>query len=153
MSWLDFACICGLILIAVGGYSQGLIRGVLRLAALAAGGLLGALLMLRLGTLGTPRSTAIWATAAALLGVAVSALVAWSATNSIPRAIHAALLNRLLGILPALAAGGIILALGLSLAERIALTAPTQDMIRTGRVTGPLIQIVDGIEQRVAGLR
>lgn len=153
MTWLDLGCTLGLVLIAAGGYSQGLIRGVLRLVALVAGGLLGAGLMLRLGTLGTPSTTALWASAAALLGVAVSGLLAWSASNTVPRSVHESLPNRILGILPALLAGAIILALGLSLAERIAMTVQTQELIRTGIITGPLAGIVDLVEQRAAGLR
>lgn len=153
MTWLDVVCILGLVLVAIGGYTQGLIRGALRLMALAAGGLLGAGLMLRLGALGTPRATAIWASAAALLGVAVSSMLAWSAGGAVPRAIHESLPNRILGILPALFAGAVILALVLSLAERIAMTTHTQQLIRTGIISGPLVSIVDFVEQRAAGLR
>lgn len=153
MTWLDVVCTLSLVLVAVGGYTQGLIRGTLRLIALAAGGLLGAGLMLRLGTLGTPRTTAIWASAAALLGVAVSSLLAWSATGAVPRTVHESLPNRILGIVPALFAGAVILALVLSLTERLAMTTQTQQLIRTGILTGPLVSIVDLVEQRAAGLR
>lgn len=153
MTWLDLISTLGLVLVAAGGYTQGLIRGALRLVALIAGGLLGAGLMLRLGTLGTSRTTALWASAAALLGIAISSLLAWSATNAVPRAVHESLPNRILGILPALVAGAIILALGLSLAERLAMTVQTQRLIRNGIVTGPLTGIVDLVEQRAAGLR
>jgi xanthine/uracil permease len=119
----------------------------LRLAALAAGGLLGAGLMLRLGTMGTPLATAGWAAAAALLGIVASSLMVWSATSAIPGTIHQSLPNRILGVVPALVAGAIILALGLSLAERVALRQGT------GLVTGPLVAVVDLVEQRAAGLR
>ena len=153
MTWLDLVCGLGLALLAVGGYSQGLIRGVLRLAALGAGGLLGAALILRLGTMGTARVTAGWAVAAALLAIGVSSMLAWSAARAVPRSAHRSLVNRVLGVIPALAAGLVILALGLSLGERVARAVETQQLIRAGALTGPLVALVDLLEQRAAGLR
>ena len=153
MTWLDLLCCLLLALVAVGGYTQGLLRGLLRLLALLAGGILGTLLMLRLGALGTPRATAAWAIAAALLGVAITGLLAWGAARVVPHFMHETLTNRLLGIVPALLIGLVILALLLGLVERVALTAETQEFIRDGLLTGPLVRVVDLVEQVVAGVR
>ncbi len=153
MTWLDLLCGLLLLLLMAGGYAQGFIRGVLRLVALFGGGLLGTLLMLRLGTLGTAPTTAVWAAVVALIGVTVSSLIFWSLTRIVPPFVHARFLNRLLGTLPALLIGLVILALILSLADRVALREETQLLIREGLLTGPLVQTVDALEQTVAGVR
>jgi uncharacterized membrane protein required for colicin V production len=153
MTWLDIMCILGLTLVAAGGYNQGFSRGILRLATLVVGGLLGAGLMFHMGTLGTPRATAVWAVAAALLAMIASSLIAWSAIGAVPRRVHEWLPNRILGLLPALVVGVIILALSLSFAERVASAVDTQQLIRTGMVTGPLVSAVDLVEQHTIGVR
>ena len=152
MTWLDVVCGLGLAVIAAGGYAQGLIRGALRLAALVAGGLLGAGLMLRLGTMGTPRATAGWAAAAELLGIAIAGMIAWSASAAVPHTVHQSLPNRVLGVVPALVAGSLVLALGLSLGERVTPSVAVQQLIRAGALTGPLVDLVDTLEQRAVGL-
>ena len=153
MTWLDLLCGLLLALMAVGGYAQGFIRGVLRLVALAAGGLLGIVFMLSLDAPATARATAGWAIAAALLGLALAALLAWSVARVVPRFVHEMQANRLLGALPALLIGLLIVALLLSVAERVAVTPETQAFIRDGTITGPLVGAVDLVEQVVAGVR
>jgi uncharacterized membrane protein required for colicin V production len=152
MTWLDLVCAMFVALVAVGGYAQGLIRGLLRLAALLVGGTIGILLMLRLGALATARMTAIWALVATGLGVAASGAMAWAATGAVPRRTHESTLNRLFGILPALAIGFVVLALVLGLAERVAIRPSDQAFIRSGLVTGPLVELVDRLEQTLVRL-
>jgi hypothetical protein len=94
-----------------------------------------------------------WAGAAALLGVAVCGLVAWSAAKAIPSFVHRTLANRLLGVIPALLLGLLMLALGLGLAVRVVVAPETQAYIRAGLLTGPLVEAVDVAEQIVAGVR
>ncbi len=153
MTWLDLVCGLFLALVAVGGYAQGLIRGVARLGVLLGGGALGALVVLQLGSFDTAAATAGWAAAIALLALGGTGLVGWSMARIVPRFMHAMLANRLLGVLPALLAGLVILALVLALAERLAVTSETQAFIRSGVVTGPLVSTVDLVEQLVAGVR
>ena len=153
MTLLDVVCWLFLALVGIGGYAQGLIRGVLRLLALLGGAVMGTLFALRVGSTGTAPGAAGWAGVMALLGIAVCGLVAWSAAKAIPPFVHRTLINRLLGVLPALLLGLLILALGLGLAERVVVASETQAYIRSGWLTGPLIGAVDVAEQIVAGVR
>ena len=153
MTLLDVVCGVFLVLVGIGGYAQGLIRGVLRLLALLGGAALGTLFALRVGSSGTARGAAGWAGAAALLGIVVCGLVAWSAAKAIPPFVHRTLANRLLGVLPALLLGLLILAVGLGLAERVVAAPETQAYIRSGLLTGPLVEAVDVAEQIAAGVR
>ena len=61
MTWLDLVCGLFLALVVVGGYAQGLIRGVARLGVLLGGGALGALVVLQVGSFDTAAATAGWA--------------------------------------------------------------------------------------------
>jgi hypothetical protein len=99
------------------------------------------------------RATAMWAASAALLGLAFTAAIAWAASRGVPRFVHQTLTNRLLGILPALLIGLVMVALGLALIDRIALEPATQELIRRGVLTGPLVAVVDVLEQIIAGVR
>ena len=153
MTWLDVVCMLLLLLVAAGGFTQGFIRGVLRLGTLAAGGALGALFTLRLGSLPTATGAAGWSAAATLLGIVVLGLVAWSASLALPRSVHEALANRIFGVAPAILTGLVILAVVLGLVERLAAAPETQALIREGALTGRLVSAVDIAEQLVAGVR
>lgn len=153
MTWLDLVSLIFLVLVGVGGYTQGLIRGLVRLLALAAGGILGALFVLWLGSLETARATVGWATVGALLSLAACAALAWGVSKAVPKVTHRRLSNRVLGVVPALAIGLLVLAIGLGLADRVAMSPATQALIRRGMLTGPLVAVTDLLEQIVAGVR
>ena len=153
MTWLDAVCFVLLLLVGLGGYEQGAIRGILRLVGLLAGGGLGFLLVLRVGTLDTVQGAAASAIIAILLGVTATGLLIWSVTRMLPSFVHRNPANRALGILPALVVGLLILTLALGLAERLVTTQERQAFIRAGKLTGPLVRVVDLVEQTVAGVR
>jgi uncharacterized membrane protein required for colicin V production len=153
MTWLDLLCGLLLLLLGAGGYAQGFLRGLLRLVALLGGGAFGAALMLRMGTLGTAQATALWAAVAGIAGLLGIGLIFWTVLHAIPRFVHTSLPNRWLGVVPALVIGLVILALLLSFVERVALYPETQAFIRSGLLTGPLVEVVDLMEQIVAGVR
>ncbi|HSH80408.1 MAG TPA: hypothetical protein VLA19_17915 [Herpetosiphonaceae bacterium] len=153
MTWLDVVCILALALIAAGGYVQGLIRGLVRLLALLGGGGLAAVAVLNLDTASSAPGTAAVAVAITTALLAIAGLAAWMLSRSLPSSAHAAPVNRLLGVVPALALGFVLLAVLVGLAERVALTTETQAFIRAGALSGRLVQLVDTIEQLVAGIR
>jgi delta 1-pyrroline-5-carboxylate dehydrogenase len=87
-----------------------------------------------------------------LLGFVVAALVAWSANLAIPHFVHRSPANRLLGILPAAGVALMILVLGLGVGERLAASPTDLAFLRSGILTGPLVDTGDLIEQMVAGV-
>ena len=152
MTWLDLTCALFLLLAGAGGYSQGFIRGSLRLLVLLSTGVLGVLFALRPDSLATARTTLQWSAAGALLGFAVAAFLAWSANRAIPDFVHRSPANRLLGILPAAGIALMILVLGLGVGERLTASSTAQAFLRSGILTGPLVGAGDLIEQMVAGV-
>jgi uncharacterized membrane protein required for colicin V production len=153
MTWLDVLCGIFLLLGGAGGYAQGFIRSSLRLLALLLGGILGMLFMLRLGSAGTTQGAVLRAAGAMVLGLAVTSLAAWSADKAVPHFVHRSLTNKILGILPGMLIGLLILTIGLGLADRLALSAATQEFLRRGVVAGPLVAAGDLVEQMVVGVR
>ena len=152
MTWLDLICGLFLLLAGIGGYTQGFIRGSLRLLVLLSAGVLGVLFALRPDSLATARSTLLWTGVVTMLGLAVAALLAWNANRAIPDFVHRSPANRLLGILPAAGIALVILVLGLEVGERLIASPTDQDFIRSGVLTGPLVDTGDLIEQIVAGV-
>ncbi len=152
MTWLDLICGLFLLLASIGGYTQGFIRGSLRLLVLLSAGVLGVLFALRPDSLATARATLLWTGAFALLGFAVAAILAWNANRAIPDFVHRSPANRLLGILPALLIAVVVLVLGLGVGERLVVSPTDQAFIRSGVLTGPLVDTGDLIEQIVAGV-
>ena len=153
MTWLDLICVVFLAIVGIGGFAEGFIRGFLRLLALLAGGALGALFVPRLGApLGVGAAIGV-ALAAGMGAMLVTGLLAWSAARAIPGFIHDILANRLLGVVPAVMLALLILTLALGLAERIADAPETQEFLRSGTLTGPLIDATDLLEQTIAGVR
>lgn len=147
MTWLDAVCLLTFVVVALGGYAQGFVRGVLRLLTLVAGGALGVLFMLRLTPSDDLRTMVIWTVGAAILGIVVAGLLCWSIARAIPPAIHNAPINRVLGVLPALVIELAVLVAALGFADRVAMTPEQSYFLRSGFITGPLIVITDWIEQ------
>lgn len=152
MTALDVAVLAALLLIGLGGYHQGLLRGLTRLTALLSAALLALLLGLR-----TPLRGALASDVARLAVLFVGLLIAtgtlaWLVNRAIPSALHAARLNRVLGIVPALALGCVVLALLLGLAQRLAPSDALAASIAGGRVTGRLAQAFLWLERALAGL-
>ena len=153
MTWLDLVCLLGFGVVAVGGYTQGFVRGILRLVALAGGGALGTLFMMRVQFGDDLRQIILWTAGAALLGILVVSLFIWSISRAIPAAIHNSIINRVLGIVPAFAVQIVVLTFALGLADRLALTTDLRLFLRGGLVTGPLIAVTDWLEQLFITIR
>ena len=152
MTWLDLVCVLLLGFVAVGGYVQGLIRGLVRLLFLLVfGGL--ALLSVRNNTSDTAGGAAALALVVAAAGIVLAGLTSWFVARSVPAFIHKSLLNRVLGFVPALVLALVVFTVVLGFVERTALTSETQALIRAGVLTGPLVQVTDVVEQMVAGIR
>lgn len=153
MTLLDAAVLGVLALIAVGGYHQGLIRGITRTAALLAIGLLAALLTAGATIEGSIQSVIL--RALALFGgvLLVIATLTWLINWAIPHSFHATLINKILGIVPALLQGLIVLALALGFFHRIALDQAMQEYLARGLITGPLIQPFGWLERTLAGVQ
>ncbi len=147
VTWLDLVVLIVLGLAAIGGYTQGFVRGMARLLGLLAILGLGWAAMVRFADQPTAQTTVLWAMGTtALLTVLVAGIV-WSLTHALPRFVHRLLWNRLLGIIPTLVQALLVVALLLALAERLAPEQSTQDLIRNGIVTGPLLLPFQLIEQ------
>jgi uncharacterized membrane protein required for colicin V production len=147
---LDGAVVVALLLITVGGYRQGLIRGLTRLAGLLIAGLLALLLGAGASLRGGIESLVI-RTAALFAGVLlVVGALTWLVNRAVPRPLHESLVNRVLGVLPALLQGLVVIALLLGLAHRIAIDDEMARYIAGGRVTGPLVQPFDWLERSLA---
>jgi uncharacterized membrane protein required for colicin V production len=153
MTLLDAAVLGVLALIGAGGYHQGLMRGITRTAALLAIGLLAALLTAGATIEGSIQSV-ILRTLAIFGGVLlVIATLTWLINWAIPRSFHATLINKILGIVPALLQGLIVLALALGFFHRIALDQAMQEYLARGLITGPLIQPFGWLERTLAGVQ
>jgi uncharacterized membrane protein required for colicin V production len=147
---LDIAVIVLLALIAVGGYYQGFIRGLTRTAALIV--VTGGTFLLSAGMrLQGSIQNIVIRTVILLAGVMlVIGALTWLFNRSVPRAFHESLLNKILGIVPALLQGLIVLSLLLGFVHRVALEVETQQYIAHGSVTGPLIQPFAWLEQSLS---
>lgn len=99
--------------------------------------------MQRVGYLPEARTTAMWAAAAALLGLSIAILLSWSISMAVPPWLHHHVVNRILGIFPAIIVGLLILTLGLGLADRLVDQPSQQAFLRSGSLTGILVQFVD----------
>ena len=153
MTALDAAVLALLVLIGAGGYHQGLIRGLTRLLGLLLIAFITLLLSAGISTRGELRPMILRTLAlCAAVMLLVGALI-WQLNRSIPRAWHAARINKRLGVLPALLQGLIVAALTLGLVHRLALEPEMQQYLARGVVTGPLILPVSWIEQSLAGMR
>lgn len=153
MTALDVAVIILLLVIAAGGYQQGLIRGLMRTAALSAIGLIGATFSLGLAIDGSLQ--AVLLRVVALFGgiVCLVSATAWLINRLIPPTFHYSRLNRVLGVIPALVQGFLVLTLALGLFHRLAFEQETQQYIASGFITGRLIQPVSWLERSIAGVR
>ena len=147
MTWLDLVCLLTLGIVAVGGYAQGFVRGILRIFSLLGGGALGVLFMLRVEPSDDLQQMVLWTIGAALLGIVITSLFSWSVSRAIPPSVHHSITNRVLGVVPALMIELVVLVVVLGLADRLAITAGQSTFLRSGILTGPLIVIVDWIEQ------
>ena len=152
MTLLDAAVLGLLVLIGAGGYHQGLIRGVTRAAALLTIGMLTVLLSAGVVIDGSIQSV-ITRTLTIFGGVfLLVGTLTWIVNRAIPRAFHATLTNRVLGIVPGLLQGLIVLALALGFVHRVALDQAMQEYIARGVITGPLILPFDWLERTLAGV-
>jgi uncharacterized membrane protein required for colicin V production len=153
MTLLDAAVLALLILIGAGGYHQGLIRGLTRTAGLLTIGALAAILSAGTTVEGSIRNVIV-RTLTIFSGVLlVVGAVIWIVNRAIPRRFHTTLLNSVLGILPGLLQGLIVLALALGFVHRVALEPAMQQYIARGLITGPLIQPFGWIERTLAGVQ
>lgn len=153
MTLLDGAVIGLVVLFAAGGYRQGLIRGLMRVAALSAIALLMITFGYGLTINGTLQVVLLRAGVFFVGSVLVVGTVAWLLNRLIPPSFHTSLLNRVLGMVPPLILGMLVLALALGLWHRLAFDQATQDYLARGSLTGRLIQPVIWLERAVAGVR
>ncbi len=152
MTLLDAAVLLLLLLIGAGGYHQGLIRGLTRTAALLTIGMLTLLLSTGAAIEGSiqtvvTRTLTIFGGVLLLVGT-----LTWLVNRAIPNAFHQTLTNKILGIVPGLIQGLIVLALALGFVHRVALDQAMQEYIARGAITGPLIQPFDWLERTLAGV-
>jgi uncharacterized membrane-anchored protein len=153
MTIVDLIAVLLLCIIGLGGYSQGFVRGILRLLALVAGGLLGLGLVLNFNGPDTAGAAGSRAAVAAFVALGAASAAAWVTARAIPSFVHRHLANRVLGILPAFVIGLVLLTLGLGLADRLAVSPATQELLRRGAITAPLVSVTDLLEQMLAGVR
>ncbi len=151
MTALDLGIVVMVVLLALGGYRQGLVRGTVRMLAILAVGVLAALLLVQLTPHGTLQS---WLAQAgfvlASIALAIVA-IAWLLNRLVPLQVHAARWNRTLGVVPALVQGLVIIAVVLGLAYRLAITPEQQRYIAEGVLSGPLSQPLLWLERTVLG--
>lgn len=153
MTLLDAAVLALLALIGAGGYHQGLIRGITRTAALLAIGLLAAILTAGATIEGTIQNVIV-RTLTLFGGVLlVVGTLTWLINWAIPRSFHTTLINKILGIVPALLQGLIVVALALGFLHRVALDQAMQNYLAGGLVTGPLILPFGWLERTLAGVQ
>lgn len=146
MTWLDAAVLAFLLLVAAGGYRQGLVRGLVRVLALVLITGFGLLLVLGIA-LPTLRDTVERVFVfVALLTLAMGG-VAWWLLHTLPPRLHRRRWNKVLGIVPALLQGIIVAGLLLAVAERVVPAASMQALIRNGTLTGRLLAPFDLIER------
>lgn len=153
MTLLDAGVIALLVLIGAGGYQQGLVRGLTRTGALLLIGLITALLSIGISLQGGIQQVLLRTFALFCGGVLVVGALIWLVNRVVPASFHRARLNRVLGVLPAIVQGTIVLALALGFIHRVAFDQETQRYIARGIVTGPLIEPVAWLEQSLAGVR
>jgi uncharacterized membrane protein required for colicin V production len=153
MTLLDAAVLALLALIGAGGYHQGLIRGITRTAGLLIIGALTAILSAGIVGEGSIRNVII-RTLTIFIGVLlVVGILIWIINRAIPRAFHTTLVNKVLGIVPGLIQGLIVVALALGFVHRVALDQAMQQYIARGLITGPLIEPFGWIERTLAGVQ
>lgn len=145
MSWLDGVTLLLLSLVALGGYGQGCIRGVVHLVALALIGMFG-LFLLRFVEQPTVTSSIIWAVGGVVTTTIVVGAAAWLLLRSFGPRVHLQSWNRALGVMPALGEGLLVVGLILAAAERLAPSEAVQLLIREGAITRLLIAPFDLIE-------
>lgn len=149
MTALDAGVLLALALLAAGGYRQGLLRGLLRLAGLLVVAAVAALLAAGL----TPGASAqsVLLRAGLLFGgvLLIGATAVWLLDRSIPVALENAPLNKWLGILPALLLGLLIGGLVVGVAQRIAVGDELERYLARGLLTGRLARPVQWIEHIV----
>ncbi len=139
MTWLDGVTILILALVAVGGYELGLLRGLLQLAALTLIAVIGGLFALRFAARADLVALIKAVVAGFALAVALVVPLVWLAGRTLPPRLHRRPWNRWLGPVPALLQGLVVASLALYLAAELAPAQATQELIRTGLVTGWLI--------------
>lgn len=149
---LDAGVVAAMLLIGIGGYRQGLLRGLTRVAALLIAALLALLLGAGMSLRGAVETIAVRSAALFAGMLLVAAGIALLVNRLIPRALHESLINRVLGIFPALLQGVIVLALLLGFAHRVAITDEMQRYVAAGRVTGPLIRPFNWLERSLVSV-
>lgn len=147
---LDAALVAVFALMASGGYRQGCVRGMVRLVALALIGGLSVLPVLLLPPTDTLRGSMLQAGAIAVCTVLVAALLARAMNRKVARDVHQARWNRVLGVVPALVQGVVLVALLVGLAHRLAITPEHQHYIAQGWISGPLSQPLVWLERAAA---
>lgn len=151
MTWLDAAVVLALLLIGAGGYRQGLLRGLTRLSALIAIGLVAIILSGSMTLDGDVRDVITRALTLLAGVVLIVGLLTWFVNRTVPRSFHQMRINRVLGIVPALLQGVIVIALALGFAHRVAIDQAMQEYLARGVVTGPLILPFDWLERAIGG--
>ena len=153
MTPLDGAVIAFLLLVSAGGYYQGLIRGLTRLAALFAIGLATVILSIGINAQDNLQSMILRTLALFVAVVLLVGGVAWLVNRAFPLGWHTSRVNKVLGIVPALLQGVVIAALLVGLVHRLAMEQEVQRYIAAGVVTGPLTEPLLWVEQSLAGVR
>jgi uncharacterized membrane protein required for colicin V production len=152
MTWLDAGVVVFILLVGLGGYYQGLLRGLTRTIALLGTGLIALTLSLGAAIGGTLEGVVVRTLALVLAVVLVVGVITWSINRVIPRSFHHSPVNRVLGVVPAVLQGVIVVALVLGFVHRVAFDQATQRYIEQGRVTGPLIVPFSWIERSLSRL-
>lgn len=148
---LDIAIVVILILVALGGYRQGFVRGVVRMLAILSIGLLSTLLLVSIQPEGTlPNSLMQSGTVAISIALAIAA-IAWLVNRLVSYRVHMASWNRALGVIPAVLQAVLIAAVLLGLAYRLAITPEQQAYIAQGVISGPLSRPLNWVERALAG--
>ena len=153
MTVLDGAVIGLGVLFAAGCYRQGLIRGLMRVAALSAIGLLTVTFSYGVAIDGTLQAVLLRAGVFFGGSVLMIGALAWLLNRLIPPPFHSSLPNRVLGMVPPVVLGLLVVALALGLWHRLAFDQATQEYLARGSLTGRLIQPVIWLERAVAGVR
>jgi hypothetical protein len=151
MTLLDVAVLLFLMLLGAGGYRQGCIGCGIRLTAFTLIGVVTALLLVLMPAQDGLQLIVI-RTLALLLGVSLLVgVVTWFALRAAPPPLQHSRWNRILGIIPALLQGLLILTLALGLAHQLTFESSIQYYLERGVVTGSLIQAFEWLEQSVVG--
>jgi uncharacterized membrane protein required for colicin V production len=147
---LDAALVVVFALIASGGYRQGCVRGMVRLLALALIGGLSVLLLLLLPPHHTLRGSLVRAGVIVACAVLAAALLTSVINRNLARHVHGAHWNRILGVVPALLQGVVLVSLLVGLAHRLAITPEHQQYIAQGWISGPLREPLMWLERAAA---